>query len=73
MYSLHVLRTERRPYPPQEDPGYGDPGMQQDPGYGNPGGYGSDPGYGSTGYPSGGRQDIDLDDDFNFDFIKPGK
>ena len=65
------VRTERRPYPPQEDQGYADPGMQPDPGYGNQG-YPSDPGMGG-GYNPGGRQDIDLDDDFNFDFIKPGK
>ncbi|MBQ7463288.1 MAG: hypothetical protein IJS86_00335 [Lachnospiraceae bacterium] len=65
------VRTERRPYPPQEDQGYADPGMQSDPGYGNQG-YPADPGMGG-GYNPGGRQDIDLDDDFNFDFIKPGK
>ena len=67
------VRTERRPYPPQDDQGFGDPGMQSDPGYGS-GGYPSEPGMGG-GYNSGAgaRQDIDLDDDFNFDFIKPGK
>ncbi|MBO4374503.1 MAG: hypothetical protein J5829_05305 [Lachnospiraceae bacterium] len=70
------VRTERRPYPPQDDQGYADQGMadpgMNDRGYGGNQGYGSDPGYGGN-YQSGGRQDIDLDDDFNFDFIKPGK
>ncbi|MCR5650670.1 MAG: hypothetical protein K6F86_05755 [Lachnospiraceae bacterium] len=69
------VRTERRPYPPEADgQGYMDQGMQQggmQGGYGGPG-MGNDPGM-NGGYMSGGRQDIDLDDDFNFDFIKPGK
>ena len=55
----------------KEEQGFADPGMQPDTGYPNQG-YSSDPGMGG-GYNPGGRQDIDLDDDFNFDFIKPGK
>ncbi len=66
------VRTERRPYPPQGDQGYPDQGMQSDGGYGGNQGYGEQ-GYNSGSYAPDGRQDIDLDDDFNFDFIKPGK